>query len=536
MKHLLYRATAFLLSILCVGTAWPARAADHDAQWQRGAVLVRGIGHCGSCHSPRGGGYRQLGGELALSGAIAGGWYASSLRGGREGLGDWTEADIVQYLKTGRTPQAAAFGDMSEVVARHTQHMSQADLGAIAHYLKSLPAAPGARSPSVVADHTFWRLRNGNLDKPGAVLYYEYCYQCHRADGAGFPNIYPSLAGSSAILAGDPLSIIRIILDGGHMPKTATGGLPFAMPGFSQLSDRDVALLATFIRTSWGNSASTVTAATVAAFRRTYALGSASRQAGMPPEFDPPDDIDIPPGPRGQQILLGMRLLRETKRLLPDNVGDQLSCTSCHPGEGKIPFGAPFFGVDAKYPRYNSRAGRVLDLTERINGCFLRSMNGKAVPPDSPEMAAMLAYFQWLSAKVPHGAKIAGVGMHKPVGHLIPNPAHGKVVYEARCAACHGADGEGRKDSRGEYVFPPLWGAQSYNIGAGLARTGPAAAFTKSMMPLAANSHGLLGQAGVLSDQDAVDVGDYFSHQPRADFPPKIHDWPKGGKPKDSRY
>lgn len=252
--------------------------------------------------------------------------------------------------------------------------------------------------------------------------------------------------------------------------------------------------------------------------------------------FAPPHDSTIPDDAKGAQILWGKRLLSDTKRLLPDNVGDVLNCTSCHLGEGKVALASPFFGVAVNYPHPNPRAGRVVSLEERINGCFLRSMNGKPLPVDSSEMKAMVAYFDWLSASLPPKANVEGKGVGRIDSNLVPDPAHGKDVYAARCAECHGTNGEGVKDARGEFVFPPLWGDQSFNIGAGMARTYTAAAFVKHNMPVAFGLNARLGQGGALSDQDAVDVADYFSHQPRPDFPAKVNDWPKGGKPKDARY
>jgi thiosulfate dehydrogenase len=539
MKRSLLGALALLLPVALLSMVAVPRllpAAGHDSLWKRGAYLVEGPGHCGSCHSPRGVGFRQKGGVEALSGAVAGGWLAKSLRDDGQGLGDWSEAEIADYLKTGRTVRTAAFGDMSDVIGRHTQHMSDTDLAAVAHYLKSLPGTSAVAYRPDPEQTTVAQLLTGDRSQAGAILYGEFCQDCHRADGNGMARVYPALAGNSAVLTDDPLSLVRIILGGGRMPDTGAGRPALAMPGFSYLSDRDVATLATFVRSSWGNRAPMVSEASVAGIRGMYALGTAPRPGRTPSTFNPPRDIDIPAGPEGDQILLGMRLLRETKRLLPDYVGDQLNCTSCHLGEGKVAFASPFYGVSVKFPEYNPRAGRDVTLIERINGCFLRSMNGKAVPPDSPEMKAMVAYFDWLSAALPPKAPTEGAGIGKINKTLVPDPVHGKVVYANKCALCHGDNGEGRKDGRGEFVFPPLWGDQSFNVGAGMARTYTAAAFAKSAMPLAANLHGMLGQGGALSDQDAVDVGEYFSHQPRPDFPAKVNDWPKGGKPKDARY
>lgn len=252
--------------------------------------------------------------------------------------------------------------------------------------------------------------------------------------------------------------------------------------------------------------------------------------------FKAPRDVSIKDEPNADDILYGKRLLSETKRLMPEHVGAAMNCTSCHLSQGKVPFGAPFVTSYRNYPSYNPRAGREVTLEQRINGCFLRSMNGKAVDESSREMKAMVAYMQWLARDVPEGAKMIGDGIGTIDRKLVPNPARGKEIYAAQCVSCHGANGEGIKDRHGEFIFPPLWGDESFNIGAGMARTYTAAAFIKQNMPVGQGAHPPIGTDRVLSDQDAVDVAEYFAHQPRPDFPGKVNDWPKGGKPKDARY
>lgn len=235
-------------------------------------------------------------------------------------------------------------------------------------------------------------------------------------------------------------------------------------------------------------------------------------------------------------ILLGKRLLEETARLLPANTGAALNCNSCHLGGGKLPNGLSYINTARNYPSDNARAGRVITLEERINGCFMRSMNGKPLDPQSAEMKAMTAYIGWLSADLPDGAKVKVASLPAIDKTLKPDPVRGAGIYAAQCASCHGASGEGLRDSRGDVVFPPLWGEASFNIGAGMARTFTAAAFVKANMPIGVNESGRLGQGGTLSDQDALDVAEYFTHMPRPDFAAKTNDWPKGKKPPDARY
>ena len=159
---------------------------------------------------------------------------------------------------------------------------------------------------------------------------------------------------------------------------------------------------------------------------------------------------------------------------------------------------------------------------------MLRSMNGKALPLDSPEMNAMLSYMAWLSKGVPTGVSVAGRGFKRLIPQRPSDPVQGQRLYIAQCALCHGVDGQGMVSPNNTYGFPALWGPRSFNIGAGMARLHTAAAFIKWNMPL--------GQGGSLSDQDAYDIAAYFTHQPRPDFPGKEQDWPQGGKPDDARY
>lgn len=249
-----------------------------------------------------------------------------------------------------------------------------------------------------------------------------------------------------------------------------------------------------------------------------------------------PDDTTIPSLPNAELVLYGKRLLNETARLLPDHVGDKLNCNSCHLGEGKVDNGAPYINTVNDFPQFNPRAGRVVTLKERINGCFMRSMNGKPLAPDSREMSAMIAYMDWLRNGVPKGQRVQVVGAGPIDMKLVPDPVRGEKLYAQHCATCHGGNGEGMKGADGNFIFPPLWGDESFNIGAGMARLYKAAAFIKFNMPVSVNLDHPVGQGGVLNDQDAVDVAEFFTHQPRPDFAGKVNDWANGKKPKDARY
>lgn len=249
-----------------------------------------------------------------------------------------------------------------------------------------------------------------------------------------------------------------------------------------------------------------------------------------------PADAEILQEPNADAILHGKRLLNETARLLSANVGNGLNCNSCHLAQGKLTDAAPYINTSNFYPAYLPRPNREVDLVMRINGCFQRSMNGKPLATESAEMQAMLAYMDWLRHGVAKGTGVA-VRNAGPIDEtLIPDPERGKTIYAAQCASCHGASGQGMRDQAGDFIFPPLWGDESFNIGAGMARTYKAAQFVKYAMPPAMNLTPPLGAGGVLSDQDAVDVAEFFTHMPRPDFAGKVNDWPGIKKPKDARY
>lgn len=255
-----------------------------------------------------------------------------------------------------------------------------------------------------------------------------------------------------------------------------------------------------------------------------FVIGNSHAQGA---DFNPPLDASIPSGPKGDAIKHGKLLLTDTRQRLPNNVGNGLNCTSCHLAGGATPNASPWVGIWGVFPEYRARSGKLISLQERVNDCFERSLNGKPLPIASNEMNDILAYMQWISTGVPTGVNVKGRGFGPFDQKLKPDGAQGKQVYAAKCASCHGAEGQGLPNGAGGYVFPPVWGKDSFNDGAGMARTYTAAAFVKYNMPL--------GQGGSLSDQEALDVSEYFTKQVRPVYPGKAKDWPKGDKPKDAR-
>lgn len=248
-----------------------------DPVVQRGAYLVEGFAHCGACHTPRGIAFQEkaVANDPAgsfLSGSVLEGWYAKNLRNEGTGLASWTEDEIVQFLQTGRTLRSAAFGGMADVVQHSTQYLSEADLRAMARYLKQLPARKGGdRQWTPTQDITTAALRAGDYSQAGSLEYAEYCQSCHRADGRGAPRVYPALANNSIVFSDDPSSLIQVTLAGGTTPDTVHDRMAFTMPGFANLSNRQLADILTFIRNGWGNHAGEVTPNDVAFMRRVIA-------------------------------------------------------------------------------------------------------------------------------------------------------------------------------------------------------------------------------------------------------------------------
>jgi mono/diheme cytochrome c family protein len=231
-----------------------------SAEWNRGAYLVEGAAHCGACHTPKNmfGADRR---DKAFGGGLVQGWFAPRLDGAaRSGLKSWSVDDIAEYLQSGRNGKSHADGLMAEVVINSTSKMSDADIRAIAVYLKDL--GPGAAEPEVGTPPAA-QMADGERIYKGA------CIACHEADGSGSPRVYPPLPGNANLQAADASSTLRIILDGAETLTTARAPNTGSMPAYARkLTDQEIADVATYIRNAWGNAAPAVTPAEVAKARR----------------------------------------------------------------------------------------------------------------------------------------------------------------------------------------------------------------------------------------------------------------------------
>lgn len=238
-----------------------------SVDWNRGAYLVRGLGHCSACHSPR-----DLAGGTSLNAELGGGmipvlnWYAPPLNGDlANGLGRWQQQHLAALLKTGVAPKAAVSGPMAEVVGTSLQHLTDTDIDAMAVYVKSLPqqAPPPAEAAEQVTPE-----RKKEVLAIGAGLYENHCVACHQANGQGVAGVYPALAGSAAVMMNGGSNAIHLVLNGGYAPSTAGNPRPYGMPPFGQaLGDADLANLLSYVRNSWGNAGNLVSQVEVNRYR-----------------------------------------------------------------------------------------------------------------------------------------------------------------------------------------------------------------------------------------------------------------------------
>jgi mono/diheme cytochrome c family protein len=238
---------------------------EKSAEWNRGAYLVHGLGHCAACHGAR----NAMGATIAdraFDGAPIPrqGWYAPALTLAAEGsVAAWPVADVVGLLRDGVAPGTGAgvIGPMAEVVARSTRHLSAADAQAMAVFLRDLPVRPAAEPPRV-------RPADARTLDRGAKLYTDQCATCHGERGEGQPGAFPALAGNRAVTMADPTNLVRVILQGGYGPSTAGRPRPHGMPPFGHvLDDADIAAVTTHVRTAWGNTGAPVSQVQVVQLR-----------------------------------------------------------------------------------------------------------------------------------------------------------------------------------------------------------------------------------------------------------------------------
>ncbi|CAB3390230.1 c-type cytochrome [Kyrpidia spormannii] len=248
-------------------------------------------------------------------------------------------------------------------------------------------------------------------------------------------------------------------------------------------------------------------------------LKSPSPEGSTAVTFNPPSIDSVPNDENGKAIKLGYDLMNDTKKLLPNNVGNQLSCSSCHAQAGTVEKELSLVGVASVYPQYRDREAAISTLEDRVNQCLQRSMNGKPIPYDSTEMRAFSMYMSYISKGIPEGTNPPWRGQNVKIDVSNPNLQEGQKLYQQSCAPCHGANGEGTP------AGPAVWGPNSFNDGAGMANLSKMAAFVKVNMPKAPMGG---ENPGALTDAQARDVSAWILSHDRPHFPGKSKDFPKG--------
>lgn len=324
------------------------------------------------------------------------------------------------------------------------------------------------------------------------------CVSCHGAEGSGVGRTFPPLAGQSSLYIsnqlrawksgtrhGDPLDLMQTVA--------------------SRLSDRDVRAVSDYFAAQPLPPASAHSANTAQA---TDSSGGALEPRGA---FRP-KERPIPNNDFGKVVESGRDIFENPAKYAHQYVGNDLTCTNCHLDAGRQVGSAPLWAAYVSYPAYRAKNHHVNTFEERLQGCFQFSMNGKAPPLGDPVLTALVSYAYWMAQGAPVDPDIAGRGYPKPAKPaLAPDYARGGQVYARSCALCHGDDGGGQRANDGSTTFPALWGADSFNWGAGMGSVTNAASFIKANMPL--------GLGGTLNDQDAWDVALFVDSHERPQDP-----------------
>ena len=227
--------------------------------------------------------------------------------------------------------------------------------------------------------------------------------------------------------------------------------------------------------------------------------------------FTPPPDDKIPDNEFGKMVRFGQAVFEDTQHNAKAFTGNTLRCANCHIDGGRLANSAPLWAAYVAFPAYRSKNGHVNTLQERMQGCFLFSMNGKEPPLNDKVLIGLESYAHFLATGAPTGANLPGRGYPKLPQPARLNYAHGQQVYAQKCALCHRPDGQGQSVADGTVVFPPLWGPRSYNWGAGMASIDSAAGFAKANMPFS--------QGNTLTDEEAWDAATYLDSQERPQDP-----------------
>lgn len=390
--------------------------------------------------------------------------------------------------------ELASFADGSrknDVMGPIAQALSEPERNAVAAYFASLtpppPKTAAATTPEIAAGYVLATRGNWSKKLPA-------CSQCHGATGLGVGGVFPPLEGQSAAYIANELNAWKA----GTRHNDPMGLMASVV---AKLDDADIKSVAAYY-------------AALPLAQDPLLPKSAASTPPKPADaaaFTPPPETAIPDDEFGAAIKLGENIFHDTQRYAPHFVGNALQCSNCHLDRGRLADSAPLWAAYVAYPAYRAKNHHVNTFEERMQGCFRFSMNGAAPPAGDKVLVALTTYAYFLAKGAPTGVDLPGRNYLKLKKPAKLDYAHGQSVYASHCALCHGDHGQGRSDPDSRVVFPPLWGAQSYNWGAGMGSIDDAAGFVKANMPL--------GLGGSLTDQEAWDVATYIDSQERPQDP-----------------
>lgn len=401
------------------------------------------------------------------------------------------------------------------IMSAMAKPLTAAQITAVAAYYAGLPAGTPPEAPTPAPDAQALAVGERLALRGDWNAGIPACTRCHGPGAAGVGADFPALVGQPAAYLeaqikawkdgsrrGDPQGLMRTVA--------------------LRLSDAQTQAVAQWLATqplAPGAAASAMVDAPPpvgAASRAAAPAASGTRArlnaaAGTGARFTPPPESAIPDDDFGKMVRLGRNIVLDTPTYAKAFVGNTLSCANCHLDAGRMAGSAPLWAAYVSYPAYRAKNHKVNTFAERLQGCFTFSQNGSAPPLGSETLVALEAYAFWLSKGLPVDEKVAGRGYPElPKPARAPDYARGQAVYAAKCALCHGADGQGQL-THGATVFPPLWGPQSFNWGAGMASYKNAAAFIRANMPY--------GMSYSLSPQEAWDVAYFMNAHERPQDP-----------------
>jgi len=392
--------------------------------------------------------------------------------------------------------QLKAFRDgkrSSAVMAPTVAAMNDAEVSAVAAFLARQQApfsAPPKAEPSRLR-HGQSVVALGRWDKGVPA-----CTSCHGPALQGVAPAFPALVGQSPEYLSAQLRAYK-------SGERAPGPLELMGRLARALSSEDIEDAALYI--------ASLSAGTKPEIPRPASPEAYVVQPQSPDAFVPPPEAAIPDGAYGELVRLGQNIFEDTPKYAAPYAGNTLSCRNCHLDRGRDAKSSPMWAAYVHYPEYRKKDGLVNTIQMRVQGCFRYSQNGTVPDADSRELTALVTYFYWMASGLPVGVRPKAAGYPKldPPKDL-PSPERGAGIYATNCALCHGDDGLGRRAGE-QQVFPPLWGAQSFNWGAGMHQVDRAAGFIKTSMPYGAD--------GTLTDQQAWDVAAYVNSRPRPQDP-----------------